>query len=142
MPIDINNNALTNVEKKDVKEFLKGLIKRHQGTFSTQDYEQLMSALEDISESRYDYVRELTIYLTAITKYLKLKTNRHFFETGEKRLLGALRYFVEVHDVIEDYIAERGFLDDIYCVNYAISKQSPNNKKKIEHIANYLKMNR
>ena len=47
-----------------------------------------------------------------------------------------------VHDVIEDYIPGRGFVDDIYCVNYAISKQSPMNKERIEHIANYLKMNR
>ena len=142
MPIYIKNNALTNVEKVRVKKFLDKLIRKYQGAFPTRLYNKLILCIEKISDSKYDNVRELSIYLTAITKYLNLKTDRHFFETGEKRLLGALRYFVEVHDIIEDYIPERGLLDDIYCVNYAISKQSPMNKERIEHIVNYLKKNR
>jgi len=142
MPILIRNNALTNVEKDEVRKFLNNLIRKYQGTFPKPLYKKLILCIEKISDSKYDNVRELSIYLEAITKYLKLKTDTHFFETGEKRLLGALRYFIEVHDIIEDYIPERGLLDDIYCVNYAISKQSPMNKERIEHIANYLKKNR
>ena len=50
---------------------------------------------------------------------------------GEKRLLASLRYFVAMDDVIPDY-DNRGYIDDIYCLNYALSLQSKLVKEKIE----------
>jgi uncharacterized membrane protein YkvA (DUF1232 family) len=140
MPIKrLKNDALTNDEKRQVKVFLDGIVKKRQGSFPLEDYLRLIEAIDGISNSKYDLLRELAIYLNAITKALNLKNDRHFFNQGEKILLGSLRYFVEIHDVIDDFIPDRGFLDDAYCVNYAISKTSKNNKAMIEHIAKHLK---
>jgi len=140
MPIELlKNDALTNYEKEQVKVFLERIIKKKLGSFSKKDYLQLEEAINGISNSKYDLVRELAIYLRAISKALELKKVRQFYYKGEHILLGSLRYFIEIHDVIDDFIPDRGFLDDAYCINYAISKTSNKNKDRIEHIAQHLK---
>ena len=139
MPIKIKNDALSNNEKKAVKTHLEEIITRHQGRFNLEDYQLLLEAIDSISNSKHNNIKELSFYLRAITKHLELKDNRTFFNIGEKRLLASLRFFYELEDVIPDYIPDRGFLDDIYCVNYAIGKETPLNKNRIEHLANHFK---
>ena len=134
MPINTKNDDLSNIEKDEVKIFFKNLIVMHQGTFHKEDLELLTENIELISESKKNTLREFSFYLNAIILYLKLNQCRHFLNKGEIRLLAALRYFIEIDDILPDY-GDRGYCDDMYCVNYALSKQSKLIKEKIERSA-------
>ena len=131
MPINTKNDDLSNIEKEEVKIFFKNLMGMYQGTFHKEDLELLTENIELISESKKNTLREFSFYLNAIILLLKLKQCRHFFTMGEKRLLASLRYFIALDDVIPDY-DNRGYIDDIYCLNYALSLQSKIVKEKIE----------
>ena len=67
-----------------------------------------------------------------------MEVNRHFYYTGEKKLLAALRYFSEAQDVIPDWEIG-GFIDDIYCLNVAIKAQTRINIDRIEASAAAIK---
>jgi len=139
MTIELKNNALSNSEKLEAQLLLDQYVSRYVGTFPKKNYDSLMIAIDSISKSKHNNVRELSIYLRAIVKYLNLENERGFFRKGQHRLLGSLRVFYEVEDVIPDTIPDRGFLDDIYCVNLAIKAQSKPNRDKIERIVSNLK---
>ena len=131
MPINTKNDDLSNIEKEEVRRFFEKLIVKYQGEFLKEDFELLTENIEIISESKKNNLRELTFHLNAIILYLKLNQSRFFLTKGEKRLLASLRYFCEIDDVLPDY-GDRGYCDDIYCVNFALSKQSKLVKEKIE----------
>ena len=131
MPINTKNDDLSNIEKEDVRALFENFIFKYKGTFHKEDFELLKGNIELISGSKKNVLRELTFYLNAIILYLKLNQCRHFLNKGEIRLLAALRYFIEIDDILPDY-GDRGYCDDMYCVNYALSKQSKLIKEKIE----------
>ena len=131
MPINTKNDDLSNIEKEDVRALFENFIFKYKGTFHKEDFELLKGNIELISGSKKNVLRELTFHLNAIILYLKLNQSRFFLTKGEKRLLASLRYFIEMDDVIPDY-DNRGYIDDIYCLNIALSKQTAIVKEKIE----------
>ena len=131
MPINTKNDDLSNIEKEEVRRFFEKLIVKYQGEFLKEDFELLTENIELISESKKNILREFSFYLKAIILYLKLNQSRFFLTKGEIRLLAGLRYFIEMDDVIPDY-DNRGYSDDMYCLNYALSQQSKLVKEKIE----------
>ena len=131
MTINLKNDELSNREKEEVRELFEKLIVKYQGEFLKEDFELLTENIEIISESKKNNLRELTFHLNAIILYLKLNQSRFFLTKGEIRLLAGLRYFIEMDDVIPDY-DNRGYIDDIYCLNIALSKQTAIVKEKIE----------
>jgi len=140
MPIFQKNDALTNAQKNAIKDSHQDLLSRFGGEFPLHTYKILIKELDTISKSNENNVLELFIYLKAVNHYLDLKINRRFFLGGERKLIAALRYFIESQDVIPDWETD-GYIDDIYCLNLALKAQSPSNLNKIELSANSIKRN-
>ena len=69
---------------------------------------------------------------------MKLEKVRLFDQRIEHKLLAALRYFIEVVDVIPDW-EEDGYDDDIYCLNIALKGMSKVRQDKIEKSVEALK---
>lgn len=131
MPIYQQSDALSNAQKNAIKDSYKKLLKRFGGEYPRNTFNILLKEIDTISHYDDVNVVELSIYLEAVTKYLNLEVNRRFFQSGERKLLAALRYFSEAQDVIPDWEIG-GFIDDIYCLNIALKDQTKTNLNKIE----------
>jgi len=138
MSILINDTALTREIKADVRSACEEIVESRKGSISKYETELILNRLTEIDKSRQHIVKTLSNYLFAIYQHLNLENNTKFQTKSDKFLLASLVYFAIVDDVIPDHIAYIGFLDDAYCVNYALSKQSSAVKDKIERLAKAL----
>jgi len=135
MSILINDSSLTREVKAEVRNSCDKIVQDLSNRGYKYESEVIFEKLCEISRSRQYVVRELSNYLFAIYEYLDLENKTEFPTKNERILLASLIYFALVDDVIPDHIAYIGFLDDAYCVNYALSKQSRVIKNKIEKVA-------
>jgi len=141
MPIEITTNELTADHKRDVRKEFTNIVDSLDSE-QLESYEYLIKTIENIGSGKSRFKKELSNYLMAISMYLNIpeskdshSLNNVFFERlYEKQLLAALIYFINPDDIIPDHIAYIGYLDDAYCVNLALSKQSPEVRNKIENI--------
>ena len=111
MPIYQKNDTLNNDQKNAVKGWLKKIIKSYRGDFPFELTKILNEEIKKISKSPNINVIELSIYLKAVVIHLKLEKVRLFDQRIEHKLLAALRYFIEVVDVIPDW-EEDGYDDE------------------------------
>ena len=138
MPILINDPALTREIKAEIRSSCEEIAQDRASEISKYEAQLIFDKLTEIDKSRQSVVKTLSNYLFAIYEHLDLENNFEFKTKSEKLLLASLIYFAIVDDVIPDHIAYIGLLDDVYCVNYALSKQSNPVKDKIERLVKAL----
>jgi uncharacterized membrane protein YkvA (DUF1232 family) len=139
MPIAITTNELTANHKRDVRtefEVILELLNSEQ----LDNYQHLIEMIIKLGNERSNFKKELSNYLMAIYTFLELPEEEWahrlytfpFKQKYQKQLLASLMYFLEPNNVIPNHIAYIGYLDDAYCVNLALSKQSSHVKDVIE----------
>jgi len=140
MPILITDSSLNRGHKKAVRESFELIISEFSGQLLESEAELIYKKICLIENSNQQLVKSLSDYLFAIYQFLDLPNQTQFHLLSEKRLIAALIYFSQIDDVIPDTIAYIGYLDDAYCVNHALSKQSIYINQKIDHIVDALKV--
>jgi len=138
MPILIVSKEFTAEHRREVRIEFDLILEKIDNYDSPEYFKYLIESIVDLKFSRTLVKRQLSYYLLAICTFLDLPKTTRFDRLYEKQLFVAILYFIEPFDVIPDHIPYIGLLDDAFCVNYALTMQSPRVKDEIERIVKKL----
>lgn len=135
MPIEISTNELTADHKRKVRSQFDLILNNIDNYSSPEDFKFLIGMIIDLRSSPVPIKKDLSNYLLAICTYLNVPEKISFNKVYENQLFASILYFMEQEDVIPDHTPYIGLIDDAFCVNYALTKQSTKVKQEIEKIA-------
>jgi hypothetical protein len=138
MPINIITNELTAEHKREVRKKFDSIYEIAGNYNKPENFKFLIGMMVDLKSSPLPLKKELSNYLLAICTFLNLPKKVSFDKVYENQLFVAILYFMEQDDVIPDHTPYIGLLDDAFCVNYALTKQSTRVKDEIEGIVRKL----